>query len=325
MLSKENYLKLHGQFYDAFINLKRKPEQYLRFSEYKVPTNKAMGPRWFQYVMMIDGFGRELLNAINGYYTNLGKLEAWDSVLQTCSDDCRLNLIFEIINPFSTYVVNSVPMLRQRVIYVACMLCHQTHMLIDDTIYDGSLKERNIRASSLNRYKKIFSNINPFIKELKKIDNSSFREKTGEFRNLYHHRIPQKFELGLTGLINRIEHGDGKISYGIGGKQPLKISELIPILYNQHRACTNTFKALWNLIEEQITIFERKTHADDTFVYLHRDFFILSENNVFCALISHLKAFLIVLTTATTNYFLKNLLKSQGLTFFSLISAWSIL
>ena len=258
MLTKEQYLNLHDQFYDAFVASSFSSEGYLQYDHYVIGSDRSMGPRWLIFHSMAKDLVRELLNTINGFYTSLIKLDSWNTVLDRCEEDYRNDFIFEIISPFASYNLNYVSIGKQRIIYASCMLSHQTLMLIDPSIQDSDLVEHTININSLNAYSDRYNYIVPLLRALNQIDNQAFRDITSNYRNLYHHRIPPNFELGLSGFISRIVNGDGRVSYGLGGRQPLRLGELIPALYEQHQASVSTFQVFWNLVEEQVSIWERE-------------------------------------------------------------------
>jgi hypothetical protein len=258
MLTRAQYLTLHGQFYDAFVNSSFSTDRYLDYNEFSILSESSMGGRWLIFHTMAKDLVRELLNTINGYYTNLRKLESWNLVLAQCDDEYRNDFIVEILNPAASITVNYVSVLKQRTIYAACMLSHQTSMLLDTSIQDNSLVEHRICLNTLRNYQNIFNHISPLMEALNRIDNQSFRQNTLNFRNLYQHRIPPRFELGRTGLINRIVSQNGDVSYGIGGRPPLEIRELIPILHEQHHESIQAFQLFWHLITEQVSLWQRE-------------------------------------------------------------------
>ncbi|GBC61519.1 hypothetical protein DENIS_2481 [Desulfonema ishimotonii] len=254
MLTKEQYLNLHGQFYDSFIST---TGSYFSYDRYSIVSYKSKELRWPIFHAMAKDFIRELLNAINGYCTDLRKLESWNSVLERCENEYKFDFITEIINPFASYTLNYVSVIKQRMIYTACMLSHQTAMLLDPSIRDKDLVEHQIKFKSLKAYSDHYTHMNAFRKALKQIDSDSFRNRTSNFRNLYHHRIPPGFELGLSGSIKRVAERNKNVSYDFGGIQPLRIGELIPLLYEQYQANISAFQIFWDLVKEQVSIWEK--------------------------------------------------------------------
>ena len=53
--------------------------------------------------------------------------------------------------------------------------------------------------------------------------------------------------------------GDGRVSYGLGGRSPLRLGEIIPALHEQHQASVSAFRIFWSLVEEQVSIWERES------------------------------------------------------------------
>ena len=259
MLTKEQYLNLHDQFYDAFVTSSFSNEGFLQYNHYEIASDRSMGPRWLIFHSMAKDLVRELLNTINGCYTSLIRLDSWNSILDGCEEDYRNDFIFEIISPFASYNLNYVSIVKQRMIYASCMLSHQTSVLIDPSIQNSGLVEHRIRISSLNAYSDRYNYMSPLIRELNQIDNQEFRDITSNYRNLYHHRIPPNFELGLSGFINRIVNENGRVSYGLGGRPPLRLGKLIPVLHEQHQASVSAFQIFWNLVEEQVSIWGRES------------------------------------------------------------------
>lgn len=70
--------------------------------------------------------------------------------------------------------------------------------------------------------------------------------------------IPPNIEIGLSGLVSRIECKNGKVSYGIGGQKPLSLKEIVPALHSQHEKCARAFGAFWELIQEMLDIWQRE-------------------------------------------------------------------
>jgi hypothetical protein len=218
-----------------------------------------MGIGWFIFLNIAKDNVRELLNTINGYYIDLTKLESWKSVLDTCEDEYRNDFIFEIIDPFASHTLNYPSLVKQKIIYAACMLSHQTSMLLDSTIQDCDLAEHRIKFDSLQKYSNQYNHINSLLTTLEQIDNQAFRDSTSNFRNLLHHRITPRIELGLSGLINRTVDGKSRVSYSLGGGSPLKLEDIIPSLHEQHQAGISAFEIFWTLVEEQVSIWERES------------------------------------------------------------------
>jgi hypothetical protein len=116
--------------------------------------------------------------------------------------------------------------------------------------------------TTFDKFRETFTNVQGLSMNIREIDNPEFRKSTGNFRNLYQHRIPLGIEIGLSPFINRLRDGDGRTSYGFGGQPPLKVSEILPLVYDQHRLCLTGFRACWNLTEELLALWTRERPVD---------------------------------------------------------------
>ena len=257
MLNREQYLNFHTDYYTRLENSTASENRYLPYDVYHVPAETVMGPQWLIFHQLAENLIRELLNANNQFFTNIRKLSIWVDILNECPDELRNDLIFEIISPLGSYVIGTPYIIKQRYIYTAVMLSHQTQMLQNTDIRDSSLNERNININIVRRYRDSFESMPAFIDALNQIDDDDYTNATVNYRNLYHHRIPPRIEVGLGMTFNRFRNPDGSVYYGLGGMQPLRLTEILPALYEQHQACLDTFSSIWPLIGEQVSIWER--------------------------------------------------------------------
>jgi len=256
MLNREQYLNFHMDYYNRIENSTISESGYLPYDIYHVQADTAMGPQWLIFYQLAENLIRELLNANNRFFTNIRKSEIWSEILNECSEELRNDLILEIISPLGSYVIGTPYIVKQRYIYAAVMLSHQTRMLQNPTIDDSSLNERNISINTVRAYRDSFESMPQFIDILVQIDDDDFVNITSNYRNLNQHRIPPRIEVGLGMTFNRFRNDDGSVSYGLGGIQPLRLTDIIPALYDQHQACVDTFHAIWSLIEGQVFIWE---------------------------------------------------------------------
>lgn len=221
-----------------------------------IQADTAMGPQWLIFHQLAKNFIRELLNANNQFFINIRKLEIWNEILNECHEEIKNDLIFEIICPLGSYVIGTPYIVKQRYIYSVVMLSHQTRMLQDPRIDDGSLNERQISINTVREYHDLFASMPQFIDILVQIDDDDFVRRTSNYRNLNQHRIPPRIEVGLGMTFNRFRINKSSVTYGLGGIQPLRLADIIPALYNQHQICVDTFYAVWSLIKEQVSIWE---------------------------------------------------------------------
>ncbi|GMT47731.1 MAG: hypothetical protein IEMM0007_1297 [bacterium] len=256
MLNREQYLDFHTEYYNSLENSTNPENSYLPYDIHNIQANTATGPQWLIFHQLAENFIRELLNANNQFLTNIRKLEIWIEILNECHEEIKNDLIFEIISPLGSYVIGTPYIVKQRYIYSAVMITHQTRMLQDPTINDGSLKERKIGINTVKGYRDSFSSMPQFTDILVQIDNDDFVNVTSNYRNLNQHRIPPRIEVGLGMTFNRFRASDGSVSYGLGGTQALRLTDIIPTLYNQHQFCNDTFYAIWSFINEQVLVWK---------------------------------------------------------------------
>ena len=111
-------------------------------------------------------------------------LDAWSKVNDQCPEDHMTDLSIEVLVPATSSTINRVYVAKQRLIYVSCMLLHQTKMIIDPSWKDSELGDENrIDINTLGRFNGVSSNIAELDSSLKQIDGTSFREKSKNFRN----------------------------------------------------------------------------------------------------------------------------------------------
>jgi len=249
-------------FYDSFVNLPALPNEYLPYDRHEVPSGTAQGTRWFIFHAMAEDFVEELKNEINGFATDLAKLHAWSKVHDQCPEECKDDFSIEILGPAALTVLNRPYVVKQRLAYVGTMLLHQTKMLIDPNWKESELDEHSININTFDKFRDTFTDVQDLLQNIREIDNPEFRKSTGNFRNLYQHRIPPGIEIGLSPFINRQREGDGSTSYGFGGQPPLRISEILPLMYDQHRLCLTSFHAFWGLMEELLAEWTRERPID---------------------------------------------------------------
>ena len=209
MLNREQYLNFHTDYYTRLENSTASENRYLPYDVYRIPAETAMGPQWLIFHQLAENFIRELLNANNQFFTNIRKLSIWVDILNECPDELRNELIFEIVSPLGSYVIGTPYIIKQRYIYAAVMLSHQTQMQQNLDIRDSSLNERNINMNTVRRYRDSFESMPAFIDMLNQIDYGDYINITANYRNLNHHRIPPRIEVGLGMTFNRFRNPDG--------------------------------------------------------------------------------------------------------------------
>lgn len=258
MLNKQVFLEMYSLFYDNFVSLPASQERYLAFDHFKITSEAAQGPQWLIFCLMAQDLTREVLNEINGFMTDILSLDAWSKVNDQCAEEYKFELSIEILAPTASNTISRVYIAKQRLIYVSCMLMHQTKMILETNWKDSELDESKINIDTIRTFNGVTSNVADMESALRDIDGKNFRDESKNFRNLHQHRLPINIEVGLSAFMNRTVHGKGNISYGLGGQQPLVIKDMLPLLYEQHRLCVTAFHQFWKSVTDQIDIWKRE-------------------------------------------------------------------
>lgn len=258
MLKKQVFLEMYSLYYDNFAGLPASQGNYLPFDQYKISSDAAQGHQWLIFCLMAQELTREVINEINGFMSDILSLDAWSKVNDQCPEDYKVDFSIEILAPTATITMNRVYITKQRLIYVCCMLLHQTKMIIDRNWKDSELDESKVNINTISRFTGVTSDVPDLDKALRDIDDPGFRDKSRNFRNLHQHRIPINIEVGLSTFVSRIDHGNGNISYGFGGQQPLAIKDTLPLLYEQHGLCISAFREFWKSLTEQVDSWKRE-------------------------------------------------------------------
>lgn len=258
MLNKSDYLEAHSKFYDFLLTEKASCNKYLPYGQHIILSSIADGTLWMVFHEMASDYIRELLNEINHFCSTISDLDTWDMVLKDSSDEIKYDLLIETVYPIAITSLNFPYLIRNRFIYFTTKLLNETLNHVYKNRQKIITDEKKINFKSLLNFKSLpFKNdliisLDKLLAELSKINTEQFKDKTYEYRDRFHHRLPPKIEIGLSSMVTRKDNPDGSIAYAFGGQLPLKISDLIPVLLSEHSSCVSAFLAFWLLIEEQI-------------------------------------------------------------------------
>jgi hypothetical protein len=213
---------------------------------------------------MAREFNSALKNEINGFLTEIRKLEVWSQIEKESEFDTQSKFKFcvEILEPVASTVLNTPYIISQRLIFCNTMLLHQTRMIVDPGWKDSQLDEDRIVEDTLEEFLKFFENrdkkIKPIFKRLRRGIHKihQFSSSTGNYRNLFHHRIPRHIGIGKSSIVTRERKKDGTISYGYGGIKPIEISTILSEIYRQHDICVQTFDTYRNLVTALLKTWE---------------------------------------------------------------------
>lgn len=209
-------------------------------------------PNDLPYGEMLQEQPTTLANEINRFSHHIEQLAAWSRILPEYPDEARLVLLGEFVEATANVAIGTPYALRSRFIFCASHASHQANLLIRE----GWLESRLPADKKIDRtvLSSVAENWNGFTKLLDQIDQlgtNEFLAATNDYRHKYNHRLPARFELGLTQFVTRTLC-DGKASYGIGFVRPLELSKLVPTLVHEHKVAMACFEAYSNLLREQL-------------------------------------------------------------------------
>jgi hypothetical protein len=193
---------------------------------------------------------QQIANDLNAVVRHYHQLQAWTQVLPNYTEQERMEIVSEFLEPLGSYLLNAPHFLGQRFAYSVSHLAHQANLLTRPGAKEGELPvERQIGMSVMRKVAKGWPVFAAFDAALSKLDDASFEQHTDNYRNKQHHRIPARFELGHTQMVTR-DHGKTGVSYGIGGRPPLKFEAILMPLAAEHKQARQVFAAYLVLIRE---------------------------------------------------------------------------
>lgn len=207
---------------------------------------------WLPYAQMLDEFARELANAVNRLTHQVHQLRAWSQVVQSLSDDEKMEATHEFIETLATAAVTSPYVIKSRFSYAAAHLCHQANMTKDLASWEDRFPtERAIYLNHAAPFGKGWSSFRRFMRCAEAIGGRAFQAATGDFRNAYNHRFPRRFVIGQTGLVTRrVDEATGQASYAIGGGAALQLDNIAELLATERDLAQATFEAFQALVRE---------------------------------------------------------------------------
>jgi hypothetical protein len=224
------------------------------------------------YERMEKDYTREIINFLNRFAHEIDVTEIWSRyIFPNYSEEEQFELTYHFLELPLYYCLNQPQGIRDSIIFTATHLCHQVNNIVKIQGYKDDLPDDS------KIYRKVFKNRsthwNSAVKLLNALDDiasKDYVEKTSNYRNMVHHRIPPSLEYGITNFIKRIGYKDNSfdyitfkngvevrktnkskgISYGIGGTPPLKSIELINSFKQQLDLLKVAFEAYWEMVLE---------------------------------------------------------------------------
>jgi hypothetical protein len=252
MQSNADFLKAYEAFLEQFSKDTSWKKDLLDFDSYKIRNIKGADPPWFIYHMHSLDFTRALIFSINRFRYYIAQLSIWCKMLPAYSDMDKLDLLIDFIYPISIISIDYPYKIKNRIIYSACYLCNSSNYLLKSKRPNIQLPEdKLINYKVLQAIGIGWKSYDTLKNALNRMNHDQFREKTDDFRNAEHHRIPPAIEIGQSRFIRRISSEKGRQTYSFGGPPPIPLSVLVCLLMDEHQYSKRSFHALWLLMKEQ--------------------------------------------------------------------------
>jgi len=250
------------RLYTAYRNTLDHSERDGRFMPYRWWTlpDQIRGA-WMAYVSMLDDYASELANIINGLTHDVQRLRAWARVTASLTDLEKLAVSHEFIDTLGTVALGRPYAIKSRFAFAAGHLCHQANMAKDLAWRDEFPNETVLYLNHIEPICTSWRKYRAFKRRVEPIAGTAFKHATEDFRNAYNHRFSARFLIGMSAMVTRIVHDDGRICYGIGGREPLNIDQVADELATERDHCYRAFEAFQALVAEQclaITMFEEQ-------------------------------------------------------------------
>jgi hypothetical protein len=250
---QERQLKL--RLYQAYLDAQDTTPFAGRFMGYNwCSLPSPMSAQWMPYSSMLDEFARELANSINTLTNHVHRLQSWAKVIETLTDDEKMEVTHEFIDAIATNAVTMPYVVKSRFAFAAAHLCHQANKAKNpDTWRDDIPLTDAIYLNTTDKFGQDWNGYNRFKRRVEAISGKAFKNATGDFRNSYNHRFSPRFVIGMSELVTRqVNDVTGGIVYAFGGRQPLEVKLVADLLASECERCYLSFEALQTLVREHV-------------------------------------------------------------------------
>ncbi|ULJ74504.1 hypothetical protein [Rhizobium gallicum] len=208
------------------------------------------------YCDLADETSRDLANGINHLIELTMRLKSWELVIRPLGVDEKFYLLHEFIDDLAAMALLSPYTLKARFFFAIAHLSHQANCVLDGDSWEDTWEilpsDSGINEEVAIRLTKRWRSWRRLNRFLNTVDMQDYKKATGNFRNKHTHRFTPRVELGLTQMTKRLPSGnDGQICYGIGGSEPMKLSEVVAELKKQCASLSKCFGEFQKLANEQ--------------------------------------------------------------------------
>ncbi len=213
---------------------------------------------WLVYSQLVADFANELANSINDLTNYVHRLRAWDKVVAGLSDEEKMSVVHEFIGPFATVSLTLPNVIKSRLIFAAGHLCHQANQSRDLVWTDEFPSDDDVYLHTIGPHCSRWRRYRRLQEAIEAIAGADYQKQSDRFRNLYNHRFSPRFLVGMTQLAVRKVEPNGRVVYGVGGRDPFTLAEVASILQIERDRSYVAFEAFQALVNEQLV--KIKTH-----------------------------------------------------------------
>lgn len=241
------------QLYSAYLAARQKRAMTGRFMPYGwscLPD--PLNGTWLPYSQMSDEFARELANTVNDLTNNIHRLEVWNDVIAPLGNEDKMEAVHEFVGVLGVAALGLPYVIKSRFAYASAHLCHQANRAKNPDVWtDEFPAAQAIYLNQADEFGRSWRTFKRFKRRVEVIGGSRFKDATGDFRNAYNHRFPRRLVLGITGGMTRhVDPKTGRPFYGVGGFEPLQLTDVVRLLTAERDRSYAAFDAYQALIRE---------------------------------------------------------------------------
>ncbi|MDU9031737.1 hypothetical protein NHG95_01130 [Pseudomonas corrugata] len=238
------------EFYSEY-QLARRNIPMLQVAPYPKPfSGGTFEPLALPFHSVAQDALREIANSINDFGRYVRALKAWNQIYQKASKEDQYVLLLEHVRPLATLCLTAPQALRGRFIYAATSTSYYANAFSNQTASRPKWTGSHTDMKTAKTVSQNWSTWPALAAALNRIGRDVFNRATSDFRNQHEHGHPRSIELGHIGVVQKIEI-HGRTGWSLGQQEPMKISELLPTLEQEHGYAMDAFTAYLAMVEEQ--------------------------------------------------------------------------
>jgi hypothetical protein len=230
----------------------------IRHSDFELHGSSHSSRKSFMFFDIADNSTRRLISELNRFLLNVNHADCWFRAVQKYSEEDRLGLLWEFVDPHMELSVSRPYSIRNHFIFAAVYLLHYSNQLIEPNWKDDLPADGSIDFKLLEKKGNKWPCYQSFKEKMTRLDSDEFKNKTTiNFRHRLQHRFRSHFDFGITPFIDRIKTENG-INYAFKIIPPLDLNTLMPALYAQHQIAVEVFQSYWQMVNDLRLEWEKK-------------------------------------------------------------------